>query len=233
VLLIREQPREATVSARSVLPWRNISDRGLAARIFVPNIVISLGAALLIPYMNLFFKETFRVTDKTLGLLFAVSAVITGTATLASPILADRWGRIRALVITQLASIPFLLTIGFSPMFSLSAIAFWVRAALMNMGSPLFEAFAMEQVQEHERATISGLMGMSWNIGWAVGPYVSGRMQGNPSIGFKPIFLITCSLYIVAALLERGFFQRRDDRQRRAAHLRKMGITDLTVSQPK
>ena len=34
--------------------------------------------AILMPYMNLFFKETFGVPDRWLGLLFAVSAVITG-----------------------------------------------------------------------------------------------------------------------------------------------------------
>jgi MFS family permease len=233
VLLIKEKPRAITPSARSVLPWRNISDPGLATRIFLPNLVISVGAALLIPYMNLFFKETFLIPDKILGMLFAVSAVVTGTATLASPVLADRWGRIRALVMTQLASVPFLLAIGFSPFLPFAAIAFWVRAALMNMGSPLYEAFAMEQVEDHERATISGLMGMSWNIGWTVGPYASGYMQSNPDIGFKPIFLITCAFYVTAAILARVFFQRRDDEQRRSAHLRKMGITDVTARQLK
>jgi MFS family permease len=228
VFLIKEQPRPAAVQVRSFLPWRNISNPGLMVRIFIPNIVISSGAAILIPYMNLFFKETFPISDRTLGLVFAVSAVITGTATLASPVLADRWGRIRALVLTQLASIPFLLTIGFSPVSWLAALAFWVRAALMNMGNPLYEAFAMEQMAERERATISGLMGMSWNIGWTIGPYLSGYMQSNPNIGFKPIFLITCSLYVLAAILEKTFFQRLDDRQRRKAFLRDMGVLDLT-----
>src|SRR5512139_3375678 len=107
--------------------------------------------------MNLFFKETFPISDKVLGTLFAVSAVITGTVTLASPVLADRWGRIRSLVLTQLTSIPFLLLIGFSGVFWVSGVAFWVRAALMNMGNPLYNAFAMEQVTDRERATVSGL----------------------------------------------------------------------------
>jgi MFS family permease len=232
VFLITDQPRPRIGQARSFLPWRNISDPGMATRIFVPNIVISMGAAILIPYMNLFFKETFPISDGTLGILFAVSSVITGTATLASPILADRWGRIRALVLTQLTSIPFLLTIGFAPYFWVAGVAFWVRAALMNMGNPLYEAFAMEQVSERERATVSGLMGMSWNIGWTIGPFVSGYMQAHPAIGFKPIFLITCTLYILASILEKLFFQRIDDRQRRAAFLKKMGIVDLTMRGP-
>jgi MFS family permease len=228
VVFIEGRPRPAEFSASSFLPWRNVSDLGLVARIFVPNIVISMGAAILIPYMNLFFKETYPISDKLLGSIFAVSSIVTGVATLASPLLADRWGRIRSLVITQLTSIPFLLLIGFSGIFWVSAAAFWVRAALMNMGNPLYSAFAMEQVPERERATVSGLMGMSWNIGWTVGPYLSGYMQQHPNIGFKPIFLVTCSLYILASILMRSFFQRLDDRQRRAGFLREMGVTDVT-----
>jgi MFS family permease len=229
VFMIEEPPRPATARAQSVLPWRNLSNPGLAVRIFLPNIVISMGAAILIPYMNLFFKESFPISDSTLGLIFAVSSVITGVATLCSPLLAERWGRIRALVITQLASIPFLLTIGFAPVFALATIGFWMRAALMNMGGPLYEAFAMEQVADRERGTISGLMGMSWNIGWTIGPFLSGYMQDDPNIGFRPIFLITCSLYILAAIMVRVFFQDRDDEQRRAAVLKKFGVSDLTT----
>jgi MFS family permease len=237
VFLIKEQD-EATVveteekprqSVSLLQPWRNLTDPGMAVRIFLPNVIISLGAAILIPYMNLFFKETFAVPDKVLGTVFAVSAVITGVATLASPVLADRWGRIRALVFTQLVSIPFLLTIGFAPVFWLAAIGFWGRAALMNMGSPLYDAFAMEQFKAQERATISGLMGMSWNIGWTIGPFVSGYMQQNPNIGWTPIFLITCSFYVVASILVKLFFQRLDDQQRRKAFLKKVGVLDVTA----
>jgi MFS family permease len=149
-------------------------------------------------------------------------------ATLASPLLAARWGRIRALVFTQLASIPFLLLIGFSGIFWVSGISFWVRAALMNMGNPLYNAFAMEQFEERERATVSGLMGMSWNIGWTIGPYLSGYMQASPSIGFPPIFIITCSFYILASILLKVFFQRMDDRQTRSALLKRLGVIDMT-----
>jgi MFS family permease len=225
LLAIEERPRAAPAERRSMLPWHNVSDKSLVLRIFAPNIVISMGAAILIPYMNLFFKETFLISDRTLGTLFAISSVVTGLATLASPLLARRWGRIRSLVMTQVVSIPFLLMIGFSPVFWVSGFAFWVRAALMNMGNPLYSAFAMGQVPEGERAVVSGLMGMSWNIGWTVGPYLSGTMQQNPQIGFRPIFVVTCTLYLVASIMTRRFFQRMDDRQRLEAHMRALGVT--------
>ncbi len=231
VFLIDEGERPVDAEVRSIWPWRNVSDLGLAGRIFLPNIIISMGAAILIPYMNLFFKETFPISDAVLGTIFSVSSVITGVATLASPLLADRWGRIRSLVLTQLTSIPFLLLIGFSGAFWMASLAFWVRAALMNMGNPLYSAFAMEQVRERERATISGLMGMSWNIGWTLGPFVSGYMQENPAIGWQPIFVATCTLYVLASVLEKVFFQKVDDRQRRAAFLKRAGVTDLSAGQ--
>jgi MFS family permease len=126
-----------------------------------------------------------------------------------------------------------LLLIGFSGNVWVSGVSFWVRAALMNMGNPLYSAFAMEQVTERERATVSGMMGMSWNIGWTIGPYLSGYMQAHPNIGFRPIFVITCTLYILASILMRAFFQRLDDQQRRAALLRGLGIPDLTIEYPK
>ncbi|NIV37680.1 MAG: hypothetical protein GWN58_52175, partial [Anaerolineae bacterium] len=94
ILLIGDGRRPPKTEMASFLPWRNIQNPGLAFRIFLPNIIISLGAAILIPYMNLFFKETYPISDKVLGTLFAISSVITGVATLASPLLAARWGRI-------------------------------------------------------------------------------------------------------------------------------------------
>ena len=228
VFMIEEKGDGKSAEVRSMLPWRNLGNLSMAGRIFLPNIIISMGAAILIPYMNLFFKETFPISDALLGTIFSVSSVITGVATLASPLLANRWGRIRALVLTQLVSIPFLLLIGFSGVFWVAAAAFWVRAALMNMGNPLYSAFAMQQFTERERATVSGLMGMSWNIGWTLGPYLSGYMQEHPDIGFQPIFVVTCTLYVIASLLEKLFFQRLDDQQRRAAFLKKEGVVDLT-----
>jgi MFS family permease len=228
LLMIREKPRQFVAPLRSFLPWRNLQNPKMVGRVFLPELVISMGASILIPYMNLFFKETYPISDKTLGTLFAVSSVITGVATLAAPALAARWGRIRALVFTQLASVPFLLLIGFSGIFWVSGLSFWIRAALMNMGYPLYSAFAMEQFSESERATVSGLIGMSWNIGWTVGPFLSGYLQAHPSIGFPPIFVITCSFYVLAAVLEKTFFQRLDDQQRRAGLLERMGVRDLT-----
>jgi len=131
---------------------------------------------------------------------------MTGVATLSAPLLARRMGHVRAIVFSQLASIPFLLTLGFSPWLGVAVTAFWVRAALMNLGNPLYSAFAMEQVDEASRARVSSLLGMGWNIGWSVGPYLSGLMQMR--VGFGPIFLVTTAAYIIGAATVHLLFAR-------------------------
>jgi MFS family permease len=209
--LIRQRERVEPVPSLPSTPGRPDSaplPGKLIGQLLLPNAVTSVGAALLIPYMNVFFKEKFPIPDSTLGAMFSVSSVAMGLAVLASPLLAGRLGKIRALVLTQLASIPFLLTIGFAPWFGVAMVAFWVRGALMNMGSPLYQAFAIEQVDEHARARVSSLMGMGWNIGWSVGPYLSGLIQMRA--GFSPIFLITAGTYVAGSVMPYAFFAKAD-----------------------
>jgi MFS family permease len=187
-----------------VIAWRETIHRQVIIKLLVPNAIISIGAALLIPYMNVFFRERHRVPDGTLGIIFALSSVVTGVATLAAPLLARRFGKVRSVALAQAASLPFLLTIGFAPSLALAALAFWVRGALMNMGGPIYSAFMMEQVAEGERATVNAFASVTWNIGWAVCPYLSGVVQAQ--WGFSPLFVATAALYGLASVLTYWFF---------------------------
>jgi hypothetical protein len=47
------------------------SEPGLTTKLLIPEIVIGLGAGLLVPYFNIFFRQTFAVSDGLLGTLFA------------------------------------------------------------------------------------------------------------------------------------------------------------------
>ena len=197
--------------AAPVTAWRGLRHQRLIVKLLLPNAIISLGAALLIPYMNVFFRERHQVPDGTLGLIFALSSVVTGVATLAAPLLSGRLGKVRAVALTQALSLPFLLAIGFAPWLPLAALAFWARGALMNMGGPIYNAFTMEQVAEGERATVNAFASVTWNIGWAVCPYVSGLVQER--WGFNPLFAATSMLYGLAAALTYWFFAASESKR--------------------
>ncbi len=181
----------------------------LTAKMTVPQILIGFGAAILIPYMNVFFKDRFNISDSDLGILFSVSSLLIGIGSLLAPWLSTRLGgKVRAIVVTQSGSLIFLLMTGFSPFLWLSSIGFLLRTALMNMSSPLYSAFCMECTPEHHQGFVNSILNLSWNLGWAVGPFISGIVQEN--YGFAPLFITTSVLYFLAITLAWTFFKNAE-----------------------
>lgn len=178
----------------------------LLAQLIAPILITSLGAGLLMPFMNLFFRNAHGRSDAAIGTLFAWGSLAMGIGFLSAPPLADRWGKIRLVVVTQALSIPFLFMLGFAPWFGLSACAYLARLALMNMSAPVYQAFAMERVQREVRATVASLISMCWALGWSFSPTFSGWLQVR--YGFHPVFVGTISTYIVAIYLYWRFFWR-------------------------
>ncbi len=182
----------------------------LITKMAIPQILIGFGAAILIPYMNVFFKDRFAVSDSLLGTLFSLSALLIGIGNLMGPRLATRLGgKVQAVVASQFASLIFLLIMGFTPFLWLSSVGFLMRSALMNMASPLYTAFCMEHTPEHQQGFVNSILSLSWNIGWAVGPYISGIVQER--YGFGPLFVTTAILYSIAIGLSWNFFVRMEN----------------------
>ncbi len=169
----------------------------LIARLAAPNFLIGIGAAILIPYMNIFFKDRFNISDGLLGLLFSLSALFIGIGSIIGPRLTVQLGgKIRTVVFTQLASVVFMLMVGFIPSLWIAGFSVLMRSALMNMSAPLYTAFCMEQTPERQQGFVSSILNIAWQIGWSVGPYLSGLVQVR--YGFSPLFLATTVLYLLA-----------------------------------
>lgn len=160
---------------------------------------VSVGAALLIPYLNLFFKQQFGVPNALLGAIFALLDISTGVAVLLGPLLSARWGKLPTVVLTQLLSIPFLLVMGFSPLLGVAVGAAALRSALFNLGRPLYDAFAMERTAEAARPMVIGLMGGAATVGYLFMPAVSVYVQAN--YGFGPLFLATAACYALSTVV--------------------------------
>ncbi len=180
----------------------------LLLKLLTPQWIIALGAGLLMPFMNIFFRGAYGSSDAEIGTLFALGSLSMGLGLLAAPPLAERWGKMRFVIFTQALSIPFLIMLGFSPRdwFWLAAAAYLIRVALMNMSGPVYQTFMMEQVGPEARATVASLNSILWNTGWFVSPLVSGLLQAN--FGFAPVFLGTISTYVLAIAMMGLFFWR-------------------------
>jgi MFS family permease len=179
----------------------------LLGKLVLPTLITSIGAGLIMPFMNVFFRQEYGQPDPAIGALFAWGSLSMGLGFLIAPPLAARMGKIQLVVITQGLSIPFLILLGFSPWFWLSAAAYYVRLALMNMSGPVYQTYVMEHVESSARATVASLVSMAWNFGWAFSPTLSGLLQVR--YGFGPPFLGTILLYALSVYLYWAFFWRR------------------------
>ena len=208
--LMREpETRQTAPELASVGAGRTSGLVRTTVKMATPNVLIGFGAAILIPYMNVFFKDQFVISDKLLGTMFSLSSLMIGVGSLIGPRLALRLGgKIRAVTLTQFSSLVFLMLIGFSPFYWLAAIGFLMRTMLMNMATPLYSAFCMEQVPERDQGVVNSVLNISWQMGWSVGPYISGVVQEN--YGFTPLFLATGGLYLIAILTMWIFFQKAE-----------------------
>ena len=182
----------------------------LLGKLVIPVLITSIGAGLIMPFMNVFFRIVHNQPDPRIGTLFAWGSLAMGVGLLLAPVLADRFGKIQVVVISQALSVPFLVILGFSPWFWLSAGAYYVRLTLMNLSNPVYQTFVMESVDPEARATVASLTSMAWSFGWAFSPTLSGELQ--VTYGFGPPFLGTIILYSVAIFLYWAFFWQQKPR---------------------
>jgi MFS family permease len=200
---------EKTVSTEHRPSIWKVLLRPLTLKLAIPNLAIGLGAATLVPYFNVFFAERYQMGDSTLGILFSAGSLLTGIACIIGPrLVGNLGGKVRTVVFGQGVSLVFLLLIGFSPWPWLAVIGFLVRGAMMNMVAPLFDAFALEQSHESEHGAVNSIRNLAWNVGWTVGPYISGLVQQR--YGFSPLFVSTAILYALGIGLTWIFFRPKE-----------------------
>ncbi len=148
------------------------------------------------------------MSDASLGLLFGAGSLLTGIACIIGPrLVGNLGGKVRMVILVQAVSLVFLLMIGFSPWPWLAVVGFLARGALMNMVAPLFDAFGLERSLESEHGAVNSIRSLALNVGWAVGPYISGLVQQR--YGFSPLFISTAVLYAISILLVWIFFRPR------------------------
>ena len=178
----------------------------IARRLALINLITGFGAALLIPYLNVFLKLKFTINDDLLGLIFSIASLLVFIGTMLSPLLVKlTHSRIIPTVSTQGISIVFLLLLGFSPKLWIVVICLLMRSVLMQMSAPLLENLAMRMTPPREQGLIASVRGIAWQFGQTIGIFISGLVQTR--YGFSPLFITTGLLYSAAVMLTWIYFR--------------------------
>lgn len=177
----------------------------------VSNVLIGIGAGLVIPYLNLYFANRFEAPNSAIGFILALGSAMTAVAMLLGPKLVDRVGKVNALLIFQLASIPFLFLSAFTNSLLLAALGFLMRQALMNAGNPITSAIAMEVVDDRYKGFANSVNQMIFNVGWALMGLPAAWLvtQYGNYWGYAYTFTITGCIYLVASIYFYFVFGRR------------------------
>ncbi len=209
MFLIRET-RSTPDEIHPRLPFKNIirklTARPIVRQLAIINVITGFGAAILIPYLNVFLKTKFNVGDDLLGIIFSLSSLLVFMGAIISPRLVRiTKSRIIPTVSTQGTSLIFLFALGFSPVLWIAAASLWLRTALMQMSMPLLDNYAMLVSQPDEQGAIASVRGIGWQAGQALGLLASGFIQTR--FGFPPIFITTGLLYAISIGLTWVYFR--------------------------
>lgn len=192
----------------------------LLAKLALPKFLTGLGAGLIIPFLNLYFRNRFRLAPDAIGSIFAVAQLITVGAYILGPRAARRFGMIRAAAGTELLSIPFFVMLAFTWQVEWAIFAFWMRGALMNMNQPISDNFAMEMVGKEHHAVTNSVIQLLWHAAWMISAQVGGWLIEHH--GFRWPMLVTVVFYVLASSLYLVFFhdaERRIIEPRRRAEV--------------
>jgi MFS family permease len=205
LLSVRELPPVEAAAGAAPAP-APAGAAGPMAKLALNFFLIGCGAGLVIPFFNLYFANRFGCTSGQIGGYYAASQVLTALAALAGPPLARRFGLLATMTWLQLASLPFLVTLGFESALPVAVGAFLARAVLMQTSSPLLNAFAMEVVPPALRARATAVNNAVWFLGWAGSASVAGWIMAR--YGYDYPYYMTAALYGAASIAFYRMFRR-------------------------
>ncbi|MBI5882640.1 MAG: MFS transporter [Elusimicrobia bacterium] len=193
-------PQERGLSLSGIRDW----DWAYYGKALLPSFILAIGAGLIVQFMNLYLKDSFPgLSDSRIGFFMSLQSATMVVGMLAAPLLAEKIGKVRTIVGSQLASLPFMLALAVTADLEVAVGAMLLRASLMNMSGPVSNTLVMELCRKREQGVLSALFTLNWNLSWAMSALVFGRMKGD----YKLMFFAAIGLYIISTLLYGAFFR--------------------------
>lgn len=177
----------------------------------IAQLVIGTGSGLVIPYLNLYFANRFDASNSYIGFILAVGSAMTAVAQLIGPALVKRVGEVKAIIMFQYASIPFLLLTAFTTNLWVASIGFLFRQALMNAASPIQSTVAMDIVHDKYKGLANSVNQMVFQVGWASMGLPATMLVSifGSYYGYVYTFLLTSVLYLSASTYFYFMFGKR------------------------
>ncbi|MHA3963664.1 MAG: MFS transporter [Candidatus Thorarchaeota archaeon SMTZ1-45] len=211
VLTLLPMKTDEAPQQRKSFNFGNVRNRGFIGKYALAWTVSGLGAGLFVQFFNVFFSLAFQADATTIGIIFAINTVVMAAGNFASPAIVDRLGKLGTIIWFQIFSIPFLLTLSWSPVLYIAIIGYVGRALFMNIAWPVMDVFYMEGCSQEERSTAMGVINAGDSLARGIGLNIGGWLL---AIGLWRVpFAIAVIFYSLSIGLFYWFFGRDESGQ--------------------
>ena len=202
-----DKTKSDSFGVRDTISLNKSYDWDLILKAISPLILISIGAGLTIPFVNLFFNSIFHFSSSDFSILGSATAFLVFFSSLMVPTLKQKYGYWMTIVFVQGLSICCLITLAMTELFSNShyaiyfaVIAYVLRQPLMHMAHPSSNELMMNFVGKRNQELISALSSSLWSASWFISAKIFEWLR-LLNFHYYEIFLITAVLYIIGVFL--------------------------------
>lgn len=205
-LLLKEYRRDSKITMKYIA-----SSRTALKEIALYSVVRStdgLAMSFVSSLAPLYFYLRFGVGSDDLAPVYAIARFLPIPLHLVAPLIVDRLGYVKPLIIVRTASALSALSIGLSWNFELSSISFISYSALTEIGMPIRQAFATEIAGLSIVGSLVGVSNSIRNMVRSIAPIITGYLFQLSS--FTLPFTIGSFLFILNSLQLQLFYSKRD-----------------------
>jgi MFS family permease len=208
ILLVTQMTTDTPSCTNVRLALKRVKNWGFIGKYASAITAVGLGAGMIVMFFNLYFTHEFPIDTVLLGIIFAVNTILLSIGNFLAPALADRIGKVRTVVVTELLSIPFLIMLWWAPVLQFAVLGYVMRSVLMNMSNPVSNAFFMEGLSKDERATAVGVVRTGDSLVRAIAANLGGWLL---ALGlYRLPYLLVSGLYLLGIMLFLGFFRNSE-----------------------
>ena len=213
-LNIKEENYHNLEKSNPLLSLHKSYDWELIFQAISPLILISIGAGLTIPFVNLFFNSIFGITSSDFSLMGSLTAMLVFFSSLMVPILKKKYGYWFTIVLVQSLAIICLVIMALTEIFAahtyaiyIAILAFVMRQPLMHMAHPSSNELMMNYVGKRNQELISALSSSLWSASWFISAKIFEWLR-LLDYQYYEIFLITSGMYILGVILYISLIRR-------------------------
>jgi MFS family permease len=159
-----------------------------------------IGGTLLFPFFSLYITHKFGVGMTEAGLLLSIFSFTGLIGSMIGGALTDKFGRKPIMLIGIIFSAASALSMGLVNSLAAFYLLAVVVGTLSNLGGPANQAMIADILPENKRATGFGVMRVSGNLTWIIGPTIGGLVQ-TASGEYLPLFIIDTVISLIVAAL--------------------------------